>query len=216
MIKIVIVEDHEMVREGLKVLINQWSDMNIVAEYSTGAEWLDNIGMIEGDVVLIDINMPNMDGLTAISQALTIDTAIKVIVLSMHNDSNYFREAFVAGAKGYLLKQLSAQDLEKAIREVYKGNTYFSDEFLLKVAKSIKRGQDKSVETTKGNISLSDQERQLLRNVCKGYTNKQIAESMFLSVKTIESQKSKLMKRSNSKNNASLIVWAIKNQIVDL
>ncbi|MCU4174194.1 response regulator transcription factor [Carboxylicivirga sp. N1Y90] len=216
MIKVVIVEDHEMVREGLKVLINQWPDMEIVGEFSTGNQWLDSIKTIESDIVLLDINMPNMDGLTAIKQALAIDAEIKTIVLTMHSDSNYFREAFIAGTKGYILKQLSAKDLEKAIREVYKGNTYFSNDFLNRVAANIKEVQNKSSETHSNTFSLSEQEQQLLKNICKGYTNKQLAESMFLSVKTIESQKSKLMRKSNSMNNASLIVWAIKNNIVSV
>jgi len=215
-IRIVIVEDHEMVREGLKALINQWSDMEIIGEYNSGIEWLEDLHRISFDVVLIDINLPLVDGLTAIKQAITHIPKLKSIVLTMHNDTNYFREAFVNGACGFILKNQSAQDLEQGIRDVYLGHTFFSDEFLKSVAISIKEEQEKTCEHKDSSIALSDQELELLTNICKGYTNRQLAESMFLSVKSIESHKTKLMRKTNAQNNASLIVWAIKNHVVNI
>jgi len=216
MIRISIVEDHEMVREGLKALITKNSDMAIVAEHSSASEWLANFKKGECDVLLIDINLPHIDGLKALTQALEVDSELKAIVLTMHNDLIYIKEALITGAKGFILKCQSVQELEKGIRDVHKGYTFFSDEFLRRVAKSLKEDQEQVASASSMPVQLSDKELQLLASICKGYTNKQLADQMYLSIKSIESYKSKLMRKTNTNNNASLIVWAIKNQVVNI
>lgn len=216
MIKIAIVEDHKMVREGLRILINQYDDMEIVAEFSNGNDWLHSLNNQQYDVSLIDIDMPVIDGLSALTDGLVLNKDIKVIMLTMHDDVNYLKEAFIKGAKGFVLKDMSVDELSIAIHEVNEGHIYFSDDFLSSVALSLKKEKDTNHRKTIDTISLSDTELQLLTLICKGYTNKELAEALFLSVKTIESQKTKLMRRTKAKNNAGLIVWAIKNQAVQI
>lgn len=216
MIKIAIVEDHQMVREGLRLLINQNSDMEIVAEFSNGNDWLQAIQKHQFDVSLIDIDMPVVDGLTTLSEGLRVDSELKVIMLTMHNDVNYLKDAFVKGAKGFVQKDMSVNELSNAIQEVNLGHTYFSDDFLKSVAHSLKKEKEINEQFSKGNVLLSESEHQLITHICQGYTNKELSESLFLSVKAIESQKTKLMRKTGTKNNAGLIVWAVKNQVVKL
>ncbi|MCT4589141.1 MAG: response regulator transcription factor [Carboxylicivirga sp.] len=215
MIKVAIVEDHRMVREGIKLLLNEQEGIEIVAEFSNGKDWLLSLANQHYDVSLVDIDMPDISGLMALSEGLSIDKNIKVIMLTMHNDVFFFKEAFVKGARGYVLKDMTVTELYTAIDEVYKGNTYFSDDFLKSLAQNLNREQH-SEKDSKNLISLNDQEHKLLNYICRGYTNKELADNLFLSVKTIESQKSKLMRKVKTKNNAGLIVWAIKNNVVEI
>ncbi|MBS2212259.1 response regulator transcription factor [Carboxylicivirga mesophila] len=216
MIRIAIVEDHVMVREGIKMFINQVEDMQVVAEFDNGVEWLNSFGSQHYDVSLVDINMPQLNGLDALGKALQIQPDHQIIMLSMHHDVNYFKEAFVKGAKGFVLKDMSVEELAHAIRLVNEGQTYFSDEFLKAVASSLKseREEEKVLRYEAG--ELHESEQQLLTLICKGYTNKELAEALFLSVKAIESQKTKLLRKTGSRNNAGLIVWAIKHHIVKI
>ncbi|WP_430812413.1 MULTISPECIES: response regulator transcription factor [unclassified Carboxylicivirga] len=216
MIQIAIVEDHQMVREGLKVLIDQWEDIKVVAEFSSGEEWLASLQSHQYDVSLLDIDMPGMSGLEALDKAQQSDPSHRIIMLTMHRTANFFREAFIKGARGYVAKDRSVNHLAAAIREVSVGNTYFSDEFLKSLASNLKHQHDFDQRQTNNPINLNANEVHLLNNICQGYTNKELAEKMFLSVKTIESQKTKLMRKTDTKNNAGLIVWAIKNNVVDI
>lgn len=216
MIRIAIAEDHVMVREGIKMFINQVEGMQVVAEFDNGIEWLNSIGNQWFDVSLVDINMPQLNGLDALGKALQIYSDLRVIMLSMYHDVNYFKEAFVKGAKGFVLKDMSVEELSHAIRVVNEGQTYFSDEFLKAVASSLKSEREEERVMRHKVDELNESEQQLLTLICKGYTNKELAEELFLSVKAIESQKTKLLKKTGARNNAGLIVWAIKHQIVKI
>ncbi|WP_439185106.1 response regulator transcription factor [Carboxylicivirga taeanensis] len=216
MIRIAIAEDHSMVREGIKMLINEAEDMEVVAEFSNGNDWLNSLSKDRYDVSLVDISMPLLGGLDALSKAMAKDDHLRVIMLTMYHDVNFFKEAFVKGAKGFVLKDMSAEELALAIREVNAGHTYFSDEFLKAVASSLNTEREITSNISPSAVELTQSERELLASVCKGYTNKELAKAHFLSVKAIESQKTKLMRKTNTKNNAGLIVWAIKNQVVEL
>ncbi|MCU4157853.1 response regulator transcription factor [Carboxylicivirga sp. A043] len=216
MIQIAIVEDHQMVREGIKVLINQTDDMEVAAEFNNAGDWLSSLSTQKYDVSLIDIDMPGINGLTALNEGLILDNDLRAIMLTMHRDVNFFREAFVKGAKGYVLKDMSVNELCEAIREVNKGNTFFSDEFLKSLASTLKDEQETLELESSSGVFLNESEQQLLTLICRGYTNKELAESMYLSVKTIESHKTKLLRKTGTRNNAGLIVWAIKNNKVDI
>lgn len=216
MIKVAIVEDHQMVREGLKVLINQSDEIEVVAEFNNAKDWLKSLTELHFDVSLIDIDLPELDGITALDEALLLDKHLKAIMLTMHNDVTYFREAFVKGAQGFVLKDMSVNELSIAIREVHNGNTFFSDEFLKSLANNLRKEQNTTMQQKKTDLYFNESEHRLLSYICKGFTNKELAEALFLSVKTIESHKAKLMRKTATKNNAGLIVWAIKNQVVDV
>ena len=216
MINIVIVEDHAIFRSGLKKLLSEIKDFNITAEYINGKEFTDNISSIQADVVLTDIDMPVMDGITATKMALSSFPELKIIALSMHSDSKYYFEMITAGAKGFVLKQASVEDLETAIREVYKDKNFFSEELLHGVIMGMQNIEKVIIEEKKDHFKLSKRENEILGLICKGLPNKEIAEKLFVSVRTIESNKSRLMQKTYTKNTAGLIIWAIKNKIIEM
>lgn len=216
MVKIVIIEDLPIILEGIKVLINQIKDFEVVAEYIHGKEFIDNIDKFENEIILTDISMPVMDGITTTKLALTTHPNLKIVALSMYNDNKYYYEMITAGAKGFVLKQSSVEELEIAIREVNRGGHFFSKELLHGVILGMQNIEKLITEEKKELLKLADREIQLLTYICQGYSNKELADKLFLSIKTIESNKAKLMLKTNTKNNAGLIIWAIKNKIVDV
>ncbi|WP_430817064.1 response regulator transcription factor [Carboxylicivirga sp. RSCT41] len=216
MIKIAIVEDLPMVLEGLKLLIDQVEDFKIVAEYSNGKEFTDDILNLDADIVLTDIDMPVMDGIAATTLATSLKPDIKIIALSMHNDRKYYFQMVTAGAKGFVLKQSNPNELEKAIRDVHANGNFFSPDLLHSIIVNIHGLENEIVKDKKELLQLSDRETELLNLICQGLTNQQLADKMFVSLRTIESNKSKLMQKTNTRNNAGLIIWAIKNKVVTI
>lgn len=216
MIKIVIVEDLPIILEGLKVLLGNNKNIEIVGEYKNGKEFVDDLNNIEPDIVITDIDMPIMDGVTATKIAVAKKPNLKVIALSMHSDSKFYYEMVTAGAKGFVLKQAQVNELEKAIQEVSKGGHYFSEELLRKVILGMQGIESEIVNERKELLKLSDRETQMLDLLCQGHSNKELANELFVSLRTIESAKTKLMQKTNSKNTAGLIIWAIKNKVVQI
>lgn len=214
MIRIAIIEDLPIVLEGIKLLINNIKDFEIVAEFSNGQEFTDNLQSISTDVVLTDIDMPVMDGITATKIALSLNPDLKIIALSMYNDRKYYYEMVTAGAKGFVLKQSPSNKLETAIREVHNGGNYFSEELLRSVIIEMQSIESLLVEEKKKLMKLTNRESNILNLICQGLTNKELAAELFVSVRTIESTKSRLMEKTSTRNNAGLIIWAIKNKIV--
>ena len=214
MIRIAIIEDLPIVLEGIKLLINNIKDFEIVAEFSNGQEFTDNLQSFPADVILTDIDMPVMDRITATKIALSLNPELKIIALSMYNDRKYYYEMVTAGAKGFVLKQSPSNKLETAIREVHNGGNYFSEELLRSVIIEMQSIESLLVEEKKKLMKLTDRESDILNLICQGLTNKELADKLFVSVRTIESTKSRLMEKTSTRNNAGLIIWAIKNKIV--
>ncbi|MBT8187221.1 MAG: response regulator transcription factor [Croceitalea sp.] len=214
MVRLVIIEDLPIVLEGIKLLINNVDDFQIVGEYRNGQDFVADMANLEVDVVLTDIDMPIMDGVTATKMALSVNPELKIIALSMYNDRKYYYEMVTAGAKGFVLKQSPTDKLENAIREVYKGGNYFSEELLRSVIIDMQNIEDQIIDERKKFLKLTERESKLLDLVCQGLTNKELADKLFVSVRTIETTKSRLMEKTNTRNNAGLIIWAIKNKVV--
>ena len=214
MIRIIIVEDLPIMLDGLKLLINKVKDFKITGEFYNGKEFTDNIATIEADVVLTDIDMPVMDGITATKLALSLKPDLKIIALSMYNDRKYYYEMVTAGAKGFVLKQTPSKELEDAIREVYNGGNYFSEELLRSVIIEMRGLEKEIIQEKKELLKLSEKDIDFLNFLCQGLTNKELANKLFVSVRTIENTKSRLMQKTNTKNSAGLIIWSIKNNIV--
>jgi DNA-binding NarL/FixJ family response regulator len=214
MIRIALIDDQPIVLEGIRLLLGRINDFEVVAEYPNGRELVDNINEIDADIILTDIDMPVMDGITA-TRLITSDfPEKKVIALSMHCEPEYYYDMITSGAKGFVLKQSSIKELEQAIRDVYKGANYFSPQLLHNVIINMKKTESNTLKNRKIQ-ELSQKEIQLLSFICQGLSNKELAEKLFLSVKTVENHKAKLMDKTETKNNAGLIIWAIKNKIVD-
>jgi DNA-binding NarL/FixJ family response regulator len=216
MIRIVIIEDLPIILEGIKLLIDKVDDFKIVGEYNNGKLFTDNLRNIDADIILTDIDMPIMDGITATKIAMSLRPELKIIALSMYNDRKFYYEMITAGAKGFVLKQSPAKELEFAIREVSNGGNYFSPDLLRTVIIEMQGIEKELVQEKKALLKLSERETKILQLLCQGLTNKELAEKLFVSLRTIEAAKSKLMVKTNTKNNAGLIIWSIKNKIVTI
>jgi DNA-binding NarL/FixJ family response regulator len=211
--RIHIVEDHLIFRQGLKVVLSDIPDVEVVAESSNGKEFLAQLSLQVPDIVFMDIKMPEMDGLKATEEALLKYPDLKIIILSMFGEEEYIQRMIQLGISGFILKNSDKSVIEKAIQQVSSGNHYFSSEIMTVIARSIyKTSREK---TSREEIDISDRELELLQNLSQGLSNKEIASRMFISPRTVEGYKSKLMQKTGLNNSLNLILWAIKNNIVN-
>ena len=206
-INVAIVDDHQLFRNGLKFIIENEDDMEVVIEASNGKQFLDFLKNLKPEVVLMDINMPEMDGVETTRKALEIYPDLHIIVLSMYGDVEYYNTMIDLGVKGFVLKDIDNTELADAIRKVYRGGNYFSQELLLRLIKN---------KPTDEGIDLTRREKEVLELICKGYSNLQISEELFISQRTVERHRSSLLFKTNSKNSVSLVVFAIKNNLVKI
>lgn len=213
MIKLILVDDHKMFRDGLKFALSQMDGMEVIGEASDGKQFLDVMKAKKPDVVLMDISMPKMDGVEATQNALQIDPEIKIITLSMFSDPDYYQKMVAAGTKGFLVKETGIDELKQAIQIVFEGGTYFSQQLLQNIIVNISNPVVKS--SRNNGVDLTRREGEVLELICKGYSNKEIADSLFISQKTVEGHKSNLMDKTNTKSAINLMLFAIKHQLVD-
>ena len=207
--RIVIVDDHRILRDGIKALLREIDDVELVGEASNGVEFLKILRNQPVDLALMDINMPQMDGVEATKEALAICPSLKVIVLSMHSESKYYDSMIQLGVHGFLLKESNYGELKAAIKSVMDGVPFFSQDLLLNLLKAKKVKESKSIE-------LSAREKSVLALICKGLSTNEIAESLHFSVSTIEKYRSELLLKTNSTNSTALAVYAIKNNLINL
>ena|SRR6218665_2024495 len=213
-VRILLVEDHEIVRQGVRSLIENESGIEIVAEAGNGQQALEACRRIKVDVVLMDINMPVMSGLECTRLLKKEFPEIKILVLSMHDFENYLIDLLQAGANGYILKNSSRDELVFAIRQVAIGGMYIGPEFTISILDKIKKGVN--LLGYKGPvISLSEGEAQVLELIGEGLTNVQMANRLFISVRTIESRRKKLLEKTNTTNTATLIKFSIKHGLIN-
>ena len=205
-LKIYIVDDHSLFREGLKFLLDNSEYISEIEEAENGRMFLDNIETFKPDVVLMDIEMPEMNGIEATKEALKILPDLKIIALSMYSDENFYTEMIEAGAKGFLIKNSSFSDVQTAILEVFNNRNYFSPEILSSIVSSLNRKpeQPESYELTK-------RELEILINICMGLSNSEIAEQLVISKRTVDKHRENILFKTQSKNTAELVVYAIKN-----
>jgi DNA-binding NarL/FixJ family response regulator len=211
-IKVIIVDDHSLFRNGMKLLLSAAGNFDIIAEASNGREFLDLLANYTPDIVLIDIDMPEIDGIEATTKALESFPAIKVICLSMYGEEEYYYKMIEAGVSGFLLKNSDINEVKGAIEAVYKGGKYFSQELLYNVVKNIKTNQV-SQELIE---NLSDRELEVLKQICIGLSNQEIAENLHISKRTVDKHRANLLDKTNSKNTAHLVMYAIKNKLIDI
>lgn len=209
-LKIAIVDDHEMFRSGIQFILSEKKEWDVVLEASNGKDFIDQMDIFEPEVVLMDITMPILNGYEATVQALKKNPNIKIIILSMHSDKDYYYKMIEAGVKGFIPKNAGIDELFFAISEVANGKNYFAQDLLKNVILSINENNDDA------KIKLNDREKQVLALICNGFTNKEIADKMFLSVKTIEKYRHELIQKTNTRNTAQLVMHAIKNKIIQI
>lgn len=210
-VSVLIVDDHQMFREGLHLLLSNLPNIGDVYEAADGAEFLALLKSRHPDIIFMDIDMPKVDGISATRKALELNPKLNIVGLSMYGEEDYFTRMIDAGAKGFILKNSGIADVESAIQQVIAGNNYFSSEVITKLVKSISRKkQSKSV------TALSEREEEVLYQICKGFSNQEIAEILYISKRTVDKHRENLLLKTASKNTAGLVMYAIKNSIVDI
>jgi two-component system, NarL family, response regulator NreC len=213
LIRILLVDDHAVVRMGLKMLLNSLSDMDVVGEASEGNEGIEKALEIQPDVILMDLSMPHgKDGLSATSELKKQLPKTAILILTMHDDEEYLFRAIQAGASGCVLKSAPHDELISAIKFVYNGNAYLNPS-------ATKRLMDEYLDNVKQGSTdmyqlLSDREKEVLTLVAKGYSNKEIAEQLIISVKTVETHKGNLMEKLQMKTRPELVTYALKKGLL--
>jgi DNA-binding NarL/FixJ family response regulator len=215
--KIIIVDDHPLFREGMKLLVEKEGLGEVIAEAENGQVFLDLMQELKQspDLVLMDIEMPVMDGLEATAKAKAAWPGLKILVLTMLNDKENYTSMIHAGAMGFVLKTSGKQELEKAITTVLGGECYFSNELLRQIILNSKKQSSLSGQPVGIDIELTERELEVLQYFCKGMTASEIAAKLFRSIKTIEAHRSKLLEKTGTKNTINLVLFAIRNKLVD-
>jgi DNA-binding NarL/FixJ family response regulator len=214
-ITVLLADDHMIVREGLRVLLEVETDMEIVGEAQTGRQAVQLARKHRPDVVVMDIAMPLLNGLEAARRILKAVPATRVLMLSAHGDDEYIRQAILLGAAGYLIKQTSADLLSKAIREVQKGNSFFSPSIAHRVHDLHLNSANGPTLLKQKKASLSTRETEVLQLVAEGKANKQVARELGISIKTVEKHRQRLMKKLDLHDTAGLTRYAIAAGIIE-
>ena len=211
MIKVLIADDHAIFRAGLRRLVEEAGDMVVVAEAENGREAIQQIHDAMPDVAVIDISMPGLDGLEVISQLSSSHPKLPILVLTMHEEEQYVVRTITEGAKGYITKRSVPEQLVQAIRKVHAGGCYLTDEAAELLALRMASGaRGRSPLDT-----LSNREIQVLRCLALGQTTREIAEAYCISIKTVDTYRSRLLKKLNLRNNAELTRFAIQSRLVE-
>lgn len=210
---LIIVDDHMIFRQGLKSLLTIENIANVIGEASNGTVFIELLSHLKPDLVLMDIDMPQMNGMEATRKALELMPNLKIIAFTMFSDEEYYYKMIELGVKGFILKSSGINELEKAIQEVMMGESYFSIELLRKII--INFGH-KIINKSPKNAGLTVREMEVLQQICLGLSNDEMAQKLFISVKTIKSHRSNLLEKTNCKNTPALILYAVKNKIVNL
>jgi DNA-binding NarL/FixJ family response regulator len=214
-ISVLLAEDHLIVREGLRALLKQESDIEIIGEAENGRQAVTLASELTPDVVVMDIAMPLLNGLEATRQILHASPAMKVLVLSAHSDDAYVEQVMALGAAGYLIKQTAAHALPEAIRQVHKGKTFFSPIISKRREHQARRRHDRGELPQKEAAVLTHREAEVLQLIAEGKANKESAELLHISVKTVEKHRQSLMDKLNIHDTAGLTRHAIAAGVIE-
>lgn len=212
-IRVLLADDHGVVRKGLRFLLEQQSGVEIVGEAGDGREAVRLAEESSPDVVIMDIAMPLLNGIEATAQMVKRDSGIGIIILSMHSDEDYLLSALNAGAKGYLLKDSAEEDLVRAIYAVHKGTPFFSPE----IAKTLLEDYMRFLQQRNLQDSydlLTDREKEVLQLLAEGKSNKEVAGILDVSVYTIDTHRTHLMQKLNLHNTAEIVLYAVRKKII--
>ncbi|MDY0907473.1 response regulator transcription factor [Pedobacter sp. CFBP9032] len=212
MLKIILAEDHIIVRNGIKLILDSQPGVQVIGEADNGKEVLDLIasGTIP-DIVLTDINMPEMDGITLIRELKKKWPEVKTIVLSMLDNEKYVAQAFLEGSRGYLMKNVNEDEMMFALKIVHSGTKYLCCELSQSLLDRLLNSVAAQTEQTQMQIELSMREIEILHLIAEGYTNQEMADKIFLSKRTVEGHRQSLIDKTGSKNTAALIRFAVTN-----
>lgn len=205
--RIVIADDHQILRDGIKALLLAMDDVTLVGEAANGSELIDLINRTTTDLILLDIRMPVMDGIEAAKIIRGKGYQMPILVLSMFDDFNFYDALLDIGVNGFLLKESGYNELSQAIKSTLEGRAYFSPELMLKLLRSKKQ------ETS---IKITERERELITLICKGFSTNEIAKQLNRSISAVEKARAELLVKTKTPNSTALAVYAIKNNLVNL
>ena len=208
-IRILLADDHAVVRQGFKMILAAQPDMEIVGEAGNGREALDLAGQLQPDVIVMDVAMPELNGIEATRRVADLSPRTRVLALSMHKDSVYVREILRAGARGYLLKDAIASDLLAAVRAVARGEGYLSPGVSDAVLNDYRRHVTDPIDL------LTSREREVLQMIAEGKTNKEIATVLNLSVYTVDAHRGRIMEKLNLHSATDLVRFAVRCGLID-
>jgi two-component system response regulator NreC len=209
-VRVLVVDDHAVVRSGLALLVNAEEDLETVGEAGTAREAVFEARTTKPDVVLLDVMMPDQSGIEAVPQLLHEHPETKILILSMQDDPRYVREAFEAGASGYVLKEAADAELVAAIREVAGGGRYVHPELGARLVAAETEERKRAEEDP-----LSDREREVLRLLALGHTNQEIAKQLFISVRTAETHRAHIMQKLRLSSRAELVRFALDQNLLE-
>jgi DNA-binding NarL/FixJ family response regulator len=211
MTSIIIADDHRMFRESLSKILTMKKVATVIAEASNGKELLELLEKHQPQIILTDISMPEMDGIEATKLAIAKQPNVKILALSSFGDEKYYYSMLKAGAKGFVLKNAGIHELQNAIIEVAKGGTWFSAELIQKVITKFNDKPKKTAEST-----LTEREIEILKLICESFTNDQIAEKINISFDTVKWHRANIMAKAECTNTAALVIYAIRNKIIEI
>ena len=208
--RIVLVDDHARFRTGLRGLLEHSTDHTVVAEAASGEEFLGMLQGLEADLVFMDFSMPGMDGAETTERALERRPDLRIITLSMFGEESYYTRMVKAGACGFLLKDSGIDEVIEAIDQVMTEGSYFSPQLLLSITRRM------HLEATTLEDPLSEREKEILIAICRGLSNQEIADELFISKRTVDKHRANILEKTGCKNTAALVVYAIRTGIVEV
>lgn len=212
-VNIALVDDHTLFRTGLRGLLSMRDDFNVVADVGSGEEFLHVLETTDIDVVFMDISMPGIDGVETTRRALQVRPDLRVITLSMYGDDHYYTLMLESGAAGFVLKDSDIEEVYSAVDAVAQGDSYFSEALLGTFTRNMSR---LATTDTSGEEALSEREVEILVEVCRGLSNQEIADKLFISKRTVDKHRANILEKTGCKNTANLVVYAIKRHLVEI
>lgn len=214
--KIILVDDHLIFRDGLRLVIEEGGLGEVIAEANNGLHFLEMVQNYKPDIVLMDIEMPIMNGMEATEKALSIQPNLKIIMLSMYGDRKLYSQLLNAGAKGFIIKTSGKKELSNAINNVMNGESHFSNDLLLKIIVDFNRKASINQNKYLNELKITKREFEVLELLCLGLSAKEVSDKLSISIKTIETHRSKLMQKTQTKNTINLVIYAIKHKLIEL
>ena len=212
-IKIILVDDHQMFRDGVKSVLCDEENIDVIGEVGNGNDLFDLLKTKTPDLIITDISMPDISGIEVAKHVSENYPDIKILILSMHSNEEFISKALNVGANGYLPKDTNMTELLEAINTIYKGENYFNKEISNTILKSL---INKSKEESSSNKTLTKREKEIIKLVVEGLTNKEIADKLCISIRTVDSHKNNIMQKLNLKSSVELVKYAIKNKLANL
>ena len=215
-IRIIIADDHKLFRDGIKALLSSKAEFKVIAEASTGKEFIDIATKISADILIADISMPEISGIKASQIIIETKPSIPILILSMYNSEEFIIDAIKAGVKGYLPKDVSSDELFKAVNIIADGGEYFSKSISEKVFKNFIIQARKQSGKRPNLPTLTERELEIVKLVAEGLLNKEIADKLSISIRTVDSHKNNILQKLNLKSSVEIVKYAIRHDLIKL